>query len=308
MKNLVLNQGTFVIPRCRHGLRRFSQSDCAAATPEYAVLTFAVVAILFLSVAQVGYRASDVFRAFGHNTDDRQVRSLDGSAASTSSDLTQTTEHILTMSLELVAILIIGAWLLSRYKSRNASNKPRPLEAVTRENHSDRVFEKRQQILRIMSNNRDTFLQGKLEVRHLATSDPITIARDQSIETACAMMEEQNVDHLLVCAADHTLLGLVSKHYLQRTQLRKVADAMETQPLFVVPNAMLNPTVTHMLNEGVSCVAVAEDGKAVGTLTTTDIQLALQAALQILAKTASDERSDDLVSVLETECAMELSG
>jgi signal-transduction protein with cAMP-binding, CBS, and nucleotidyltransferase domain len=117
-------------------------------------------------------------------------------------------------------------------------------------------------------------------------------------------MEEQNVDHLLVCAADHTLLGLVSKHYLQRTQLRKVADAMATQPLFVARNAMLNPTVTHMLNEGVSCVAVVEDGKAVGTLTTTDIQLALQAALQILSKTASDERSDDLVSVLGTDCAM----
>ncbi len=153
------------------------------------------------------------------------------------------------------------------------------------------MFEKRQQILRIISNNKEAFLQGKLEVWHLATKNPVTIALNQSVESACTIMEERDVDHLLVCEKDGTLLGLISKHYLQRTNLRKIADAMVSEPLFVAPDAMLNATVTHMLNEDVSCVAVVEDGKAVGTLTTTDIQLTLQAALQILAKIANEEQS-----------------
>ncbi len=66
---------------------------------------------------------------------------------------------------------------------------------------------------------------------------------------------------------------------------------MTTELPFVAPDAMLNATITHMLNEGVSCVAVVEDGKAVGTLTTIDIQLTLQAALQVLARTTHEERS-----------------
>ena len=145
--------------------------------------------------------------------------------------------------------------------------------------------------MRIISNNRDDLLRGHLEVRHLATKEPITITPDQSVEAARAMMEKYNVDYLLVCNADRSLVGFVSKHYLERNHFKRVVDAMATQPLFVSPNALLNPTVTHMLNEGVFCVAVVKDGKAVGVLTATDIQLTLQVTLQILAKTTTESRS-----------------
>lgn len=215
---------------------------------------------------------------------------------SEASFLAQAVEHILprsvwTVSLLLVVVTLTAGWSLWRRRSRKRIKQPRPLKIVAQETKSEQMFEKRQQILRIISNNKEAFLQGKLEVWHLATKNPVTIALNQSVESACTIMEERDVDHLLVCEKDGTLLGLISKHYLQRTNLRKIADAMVTEPLFVAPDAMLNATVTHMLNEDVSCVAVVEDGKAVGTLTTTDIQLTLQAALQILAKITNEEQS-----------------
>ena len=107
------------------------------------------------------------------------------------------------------------------------------------------------------------------------------------------MMEEQRLDYLLVCDGNGKLLGLLSHYYLQRTGAKRVADAMLPNPLFVGPDAMLSPTVTHMLNEGVSCVAVVEQDRAIGMVTTTDIQLTFQAALQVLAKATSERPFDE---------------
>lgn len=156
------------------------------------------------------------------------------------------------------------------------------------QSESQKMFDKRQQILQVISNNREDLLCGHLEVWHLADREPKTISPDQSVDSALAIMEKHQLEHLLVCEGDGILVGIVSKYFLLKTDLAKVADAMATQPLFVAPNAMLNPTVTHMLREGVSCVAVVQDGKAVGVLTTTDFQLTLQVTLQILAGTASE--------------------
>ena len=94
----------------------------------------------------------------------------------------------------------------------------------------------------------------------------------------------------MVCDAKEKLLGLLSHYYLQRTGATRVADAMSPNPLFVGPDAMLSPTVTHMLNEGVSCVAVVEQDRTIGMVTTTDIQLTFQAALQVLARAKSERR------------------
>ena len=96
-------------------------------------------------------------------------------------------------------------------------------------------------------------------------------------------MAANNITHLLVCNADGTLVGLLSKHYLQRTNAKRISDAMAVNPLFVAPNSLLNPTVTQIINLGVSCIAVIEQGRAVGLLTSTDVLLTLQCALNLLS-------------------------
>ena len=124
MKNMDCNQRTHGFFRFQRRLKVFAQSSCASTQPEYAVLTFAVVAVLILSVAQLGYSTVNVFRSFSHDTHEWQEisGSLYGSTVSEASYLAQAVERILprsvwTVSLQLVAVTITGIWLFWRYMS-----------------------------------------------------------------------------------------------------------------------------------------------------------------------------------------------
>ena len=267
-------------------------------TPEYAILIFGIVTILILSVAPLGDRIAGIFGKFSHDggrfapSQDESTK-IESSRIGPQSVARKPVAPGWMIALQLAAVSVTCAWLLLRVRSRRDSHTPRPVDADKSLTESQRMFEKRQQILKVITENRDVLLRGQLEVWHLATRQPITVTPDQTVEATLAMMEKNGAEHLLVCAADRTLVGLVSKHYLVRSDANRVADAMVAQPPIVAPNAMLNPTETYMLNEGVSCVAVVKDGKAVGTMTTADIQLTLQVALQILARTTTDDLSDD---------------
>jgi CBS domain-containing protein len=120
------------------------------------------------------------------------------------------------------------------------------------------------------------------------TECPFSVGPNATVRHACEIMQGQDQDYLLVCGPDGSLLGLVSRYYLMRSDKKRVADAMLPNPLYVTPGSMLSSTVTQMLNEGVSCVAVVEEGRGIGMVTTTDIKLTFQAALQVLAKTTME--------------------
>ena len=181
-----------------------------------------------------------------------------------------------------------AAWLSLRRKSTKSFVTPRQLATDVASITCHRAVKKRQEICRRLYNDTDTLLMGDIKVRHLMTHIPVTVGRNETVECACEIIEEQGVDYLLVCDANGKLLGLVSHHYLLRSNAKRVADAMLPNPLFVTPDAMLSATITQMLNEGVSCVAVVEQGRAIGIVTTTDIQLTFQAVLQSLARAKSE--------------------
>ena len=134
----------------------------------------------------------------------------------------------------------------------------------------------------MLSNDLDAFLSGQLEVRHVMTRDPTIVRPNQTVRTAIEVMEQNDVVYLLVCDEHGSLLGLLSQHYLRRSGPGTIRNAMMAEPILVSPDAPLNQTVTQMLNHGVTCIAVVEDEHAVGTLTSVDIQLTLQSALQLL--------------------------
>ena len=275
------------------GLSNVALSNCGSAVPEYAILTCLLAAVLMISIGPMGFQVKETFHSFGLESspdrefattqnksllDETMIRSQAGSELPTS-------EGMFTLGTALVAVSFV--WLLSRHRSKRKFKKPRPLVVESEQTENETVFDKRQQILQVISNNREALLSGHLEVWHLADRDPKTISPDHSVDSALEIMNKYQLEHLLVCEDDRSLVGIVSKYFLLKTDFVQVVDAMATQPLFVAPDAMLNPTVTHMLNQGVTCVAVVQDEKTVGVLTATDFQLTLQVALQILAGTAS---------------------
>ncbi|REJ96035.1 MAG: CBS domain-containing protein [Planctomycetota bacterium] len=189
-------------------------------------------------------------------------------------------------SAAIAAIAVSGLVLRKKYVRKIAA--PRPLATHVETRSSLSGSGRRQQILRWLANHPESLFQGDLSVRHVMMTCSATLRPNDTVRRALDMMEQHRVDYLLVTDADEKLLGLVSHHYLQETSARRVSDAMLAKPFFVSSEAMLSPTVTHMLNEGVSCVAVVQDDRAIGMVTTIDIQLTFQAVLQTLARASVD--------------------
>lgn len=280
---------------------------CAATTTEYAILLCLVASLMLVSVAPLRHQ---LFHSLGHlgdeNATSRRHSGPDGAATESRAEESQSLAPGWILFLQFAAVSVTCMWLLLRPRAaQRKCNAATLLEASNSARESRRVFRKRQQILRILSNNREALLKGELEVGHIASREPLAIAPSLSVEAARAKMESLEHHHLLVCEADQSLVGLVSKHYLDATSCKRVSEAMTTEPPIASSTALLNPTITHMLNENVSCVAVVEDGKAIGTLTSTDIHLALQVALQVLAGTVAPElgaAQPDALSVSGVTC------
>jgi CBS domain-containing protein len=277
-------------------IARLIHCNRGSTTPEYAILTLAIIAAVIPAIGSLGQLMAHAFSDLGLGPDAVVVSANTAAPATTEvsplaaipADLSSWTQWANALSLAVVAITLV--WFFLRKKSLEGLATPRPLAKNLRDTSCPTGFEKRQQIARRLYSDTDALLQGDLEVRHLMTKNPVTVGPNATVQRAREIMEEQRLDYLMVCDANGELLGLLSHYYLQRTGAKRVADAMSPNPLFVGPDAMLSPTVTHMLNEGVSCVAVIEQDRAIGMVTTTDIQLTFQAALQVLARATSEER------------------
>lgn len=293
--DLLTPQNITVAVQAVRGLLR---SNRAATMPEYAVLTLIVIAFALIGVEVAGHHSEGIYRQVSSSLAGTQTRHSGQSERrvdgfSLQSRKLDQRENLLRWSrlifLVLLAVIATGAWLLLRRKSSGKARKPKALENIEEESNSQNVFEKRQQILRMLSNDSKALFDGALEVRHLMTRNPVTVKPNQTLQEASDLMQNHSVDHLLVCEENGTLAGLLSKFYLQRTNAKTIVQAMADEPLFVAPNTLLNPTVTQMINRGISCVAVVEQGRAVGILTTTDVQLTLQCALQLLFKSTTED-------------------
>jgi CBS domain-containing protein len=291
--DLRLNAVTFSPSMNRTG--RLIRCRCGATTPEIAVLVMAVVAAVIPAFGLLGQYAAHTYSNVGASLDhtagssDLTARAVevDRPLAAAPGCLVLWSQWISLPSLIAVALGV--AWLVLRGKSPRSPANPRRLAEALGDATCTAVA-KRQRIVKRLDDDTSILLQGDLEVCHLMTDHPVTIRPNTSVQRACGMMEEKSLDYLLVCDENDTLWGLVSHYHLKRSKAKAVVDAMLPNPLFVSPKATLSATVTQMLNEGVSCVAVIDQDRAIGILTTKDIQLTLQAILQVLAKVTCEKR------------------
>jgi CBS domain-containing protein len=151
-----------------------------------------------------------------------------------------------------------------------------------------RFVAKRQQILRSLTSEMGRLLQSNIEVRHLMTKRVSTVLPSATIEELTEKMSELDVHHLLVCAKDRQLLGVISDRDLKKGKGKTARDIMTAQPLTVSPQALVRPAVTFMLDRHISSLPVVDEGKLVGILTTTDLIMALQCTMQVVQQIATD--------------------
>jgi len=150
------------------------------------------------------------------------------------------------------------------------------------------LFEKRQQILAILSRDTAMLFGASVTVRHLMSRDLVTAEPGTRAEEVAEMMDGRRIRHLLVCASGGRLLGIISDRDLRYRRGESAADLMTADPIAVTGDTPIGPAITMMLDRHVSCLPVIEDGVPVGILTTTDLMMSLQCTLQVLAKLAAE--------------------
>ncbi|HVH45864.1 MAG TPA: CBS domain-containing protein [Labilithrix sp.] len=115
---------------------------------------------------------------------------------------------------------------------------------------------------------------------------PHSIGRDQTLDTAHAMMHKLGIRHLPVLEAGR-LVGLLSQRdlYLVETlrdvdpKLVTVDEAMSQDVYQVTPSADLHGVVRSMIEHKYGCAVVMEKDRVVGIFTTVDAMRALQELL-----------------------------
>ena len=167
-----------------------------------------------------------------------------------------------------------------------------PQDESEEPNLEERLCTKRQHLLRLLAQDPAILFKNQLAVRHLMTTDIITVSPGATRQRTGELMREAHVRHLLVCGPGQQLLGMVSDRDLGGKPGKTAGDLMSTQVKTVAPDTLISPAATQVIRAGISSLAVVEDGRLCGILTTTDLVLALQCLLQLWLHAAVTMQSE----------------
>ena len=130
-------------------------------------------------------------------------------------------------------------------------------------------------------------------VADLMSSGMLTLGRNDTLNIADDLMKQKRVRHLPVLDGDGELCGIVTQRDLFRGAVLRslgygsraeemmlaslaVKDAMTENPVTVTATTALADAAQLMLEHGVGCLPVLDDGRLVGILTEGDfVRLAI---------------------------------
>lgn len=178
-------------------------------------------------------------------------------------------------------------WYLIRRRRKTDPHDPHndePLEEIEIEAIAKRAFEKRQEILKILSGDWTGAARGDIEVGKLMSRDLCTVKPNASRLEIKALFENQSLRHVIVVDREAAVLGIISDRDLVTRNGNKASQIMTRKPFTVAPHTPITPAITMLVNRGISCLPVVANEKLCGVLTTTDLIMALQCILQILVR------------------------
>lgn len=186
---------------------------------------------------------------------------------------------IATMTVGLLALRVFRR--VSLGKQGGDSSTDLPSDGVEPTSY-DRLAEKRQQMLRLVTRNLEHTGSVQARVHHMMSKYVTTVRPNTPISAASEMMSSLCIHHLLVCDEDGQLIGIVNDTDLETRQGETVQDVMTANPTVSQPNVPIGPAITLMLQRKISCLPVVDQGRICGVLTTTDVMLSCQCMLHVL--------------------------
>ena len=287
--------------RIKRAKRAWLGRRSGAANVEYVLVMVGVAAVIFVGIAGLGYAVRSSFDSYV-----RQMHALAGNrevpeahAKAPVPEFQQ--EHDpsahpvpWTMRFETwmafassATLLVFLVNLLVLRRAVRSVDEEDDVASASRELH-DRVFQKRQEIFRILAKDMEILLlKSRLNVLHVMSRRVTSVAPQTPVDEVRRIMKEEHVRHLLVCRNDE-LVGIISDRDLRKTEARTAEDLMTPNPVTVEPQTLLNPAITQMVQKRISCLPVVHEGAVVGVLTSTDLMMTLQCALQVLRRVAGE--------------------
>ena len=183
-------------------------------------------------------------------------------------------------------VIGLGCVLLLHRRQR-AAQQPFPQDDGELPDLAERFSTKRQYLLRLLSQDPAILFRNQLAVRHLMTTDVITVSPADTRQRIAELMRESHVRHLLVCGPGQQLLGVVSDRDLCSKPGKTAGELMSSRLSTVSSDTLISPATTHLIQTGISSLPVVDDGRLCGILTTTDLILAFQSLLQLWLHAAS---------------------
>ena len=204
-------------------------------------------------------------------------------------------EHGVLLIATCVTALLLGVVLAGHRRNRRKRNDEseeddEDIAAAVAE--VDHRFAKRHDILRILTRDMAMVMENRLTVGQLMSRVLTTIPGNTHRDKILTTMHSGKIRHLLVCRDGDELQGVISDRDVHQKTGAKARDIMTANPITVSPDTAINPAVTMLIDKHISCLPVVDDGRLVGVLTTTDLMLSLQCALQVLHRLALGVKSE----------------
>lgn len=194
--------------------------------------------------------------------------------------------RIVTLGLLITTSLV--ALLVSRNqrKSQKASEVADEPVVEEKKQKQSRYLAKRQEILRTLSKDVRFLIESHVDVQRVMSNRVLVVPPNATYEEVATLMKENHVRHLLVTNIRGDLLGVISDRDVARSVVNAstatAQSIMTANPAYASPDTPIRTAISMMLDRHISCLPVVEDRRPVGILTTTDLTMMLQCAMQLL--------------------------
>ncbi len=183
-----------------------------------------------------------------------------------------------------VFLLALGGVALWLWKASRSGSRDDALLVGA----SDRVFNKRHQIFKILSADLPALTRGRMCALHLMTHKLINVLPTCSANEVRNLFSHQHIRHVLVCTAAGKLVGIISNRDLANSSAKTAKELMTPRPITIEPDCLIEVAVTRIMENQISCLPVVKDEEVCGVVTSADLMIALQCTLSIFERAASE--------------------
>jgi len=179
------------------------------------------------------------------------------------------------------AVILVMSFMKPRH--RKTQEHPQQKHLVVqqlREIHRRVLYAKRNLLRRVLGRSLDERRVIDLPVEYFMSEQVEAVAPDTPLERVRHIMRRKGIRHLIVADESNQPLGIISSHDLRCRSGSTARDAMTAEPYTVGPEVPISQAITLLLQHGISCLPVVQNGKLAGILTTTDILIGFQALIQ----------------------------